>query len=112
MKIDFYVTQTERLAMGTMVAGGMKVPFTITTMESLYKAKQEREGDDFQQPNSFSYYLKGIKEAWRNVNTASTPKRNKPTPPQNSKQDKLAELPPADWKESLYARLGSTRTTE
>lgn len=90
-KIDFHVTQTERLAMGKMVAGGMPVPFTITTMESLYKAKQEREGGDFQQPNSFSYYLPGIKEAWRNANVIQ-PKTRKKSTPSSGKQDKLANL--------------------
>ncbi|MEK5278611.1 hypothetical protein NSS82_10195 [Paenibacillus sp. FSL H7-0735] len=90
-KIDFHVTQTERLAMGKMVAGGMPVPFTITTMESLYRAKQEREGVHFQQPNSFSYYLPGIKEAWRNANAVQQPTHKKTTV-QNSKRDKLADL--------------------
>lgn len=90
-KIDFHVTQTERSAMGKMVAGGMPVPFTIKTMESLYKAKQGREGDDFQQPNSFSYYLPGIKEAWRNANAVQTKTRKK-SAPSSGKQNKIADL--------------------
>ncbi len=92
-KIDFHVTQTERVAMGKMVAGGMPVPFTITTMASLYKAKREREGDSFQQPNSFSYYVPGIEEAWRNAKVGGKRKGKTTTStPSNNKQDKLAEL--------------------
>ncbi|MEC0169876.1 PH domain-containing protein [Paenibacillus graminis] len=72
-KLDFHVRPKEREAMGRMVAGGMPVPFTISTMESLLQAKREREGDGFEFPTSFFYYDKAIHEAWRNFQTTSPP---------------------------------------
>lgn len=72
-KLDFHVKPREREAMGRMVAGGMPVPFTISTMESLLQAKREREGNNFEQPSSFLYYEKAIYEAWRNSQTTSQP---------------------------------------
>lgn len=72
-KFDFHVKPKEREAMGKMVAGGMPVPFTIRTMESLLQAKREREGTEFEMPSSFLYYEKGIHEAWRNSQTTSPP---------------------------------------
>ncbi|MDO7908459.1 hypothetical protein Q5741_18830 [Paenibacillus sp. JX-17] len=65
-KLDIHVTANERDAMGKMVAGGMPNPFTIRTMESLLEAKRQREGSRFSFPNSFLYYVPGIKEAWVN----------------------------------------------
>lgn len=70
-KFDFHVKPKEREAMGKMVAGGMPVPFTIRTMESLLQAKREREGESFKYPTSFLYYVDGIKEAWVNSQTTS-----------------------------------------
>ncbi|MCM3699226.1 hypothetical protein [Paenibacillus macerans] len=70
-KLDFHVKPREREAMGRMVAGGMPVPFTISTMESLLQAKREREGDSFRLPTSFLYYVDAINEAWRNSQTTS-----------------------------------------
>ncbi|MEK4117662.1 hypothetical protein NST44_15975 [Paenibacillus sp. FSL W8-0919] len=72
-KLDFHVKPREREAMGRMVAGGMPVPFTISTMESLLQAKRDREGKDFKCPTSFLYYVDGINEAWRNSQTTSPP---------------------------------------
>jgi hypothetical protein len=72
-KLDFHVKPREREAMGRMVAGGMPVPFTISTMESLLQAKREREGDRFKFPTSFLYYVDAINEAWQNSQTNSTP---------------------------------------
>lgn len=72
-KLDFHVKPREREAMGKMVAGGMPVPFTIRTMESLLQAKRIREGEEFELPSSFLYYEKGIYEAWRNSQTTSPP---------------------------------------
>lgn len=72
-KLDFHVRQKEREAMGKMVAGGMPVPFTIRTMESLLQAKREREGESFKYPTSFLYYVDGIHEAWQNSQTISPP---------------------------------------
>ncbi|WP_243390769.1 MarR family transcriptional regulator [Paenibacillus sp. GM2FR] len=72
-KLDFHVRQKEREAMGKMVAGGMPVPFTIRTMESLLQAKREREGESFKYPTSFLYYVDGIEEAWQNSQTTSPP---------------------------------------
>ncbi|MGG1880154.1 hypothetical protein ABDI30_21640 [Paenibacillus cisolokensis] len=72
-KLDFHVRSREREAMGRMVAGGMPVPFTISTMASLLEAKREREGNDFEIPSSFLYYEKAIYEAWRNSQTTSPP---------------------------------------
>ncbi|NUU62665.1 hypothetical protein [Paenibacillus agri] len=72
-KLDFHVKPKERDAMGRMVAGGMPVPFTISTMESLLQAKREREGNDFEYPTSFFYYDKAINEAWRNSQTTNPP---------------------------------------
>ncbi|WP_230873771.1 MarR family transcriptional regulator [Paenibacillus woosongensis] len=70
-KLDFHVKPREREAMGKMVAGGMPVPFTIRTMESLLQAKREREGDSFKYPTSFLYYVDAIEEAWLNSQTTS-----------------------------------------
>ncbi len=72
-KLDFHVKPREREAMGRTVAGGMPVPFTISTMESLLQAKREREGSDFRMPTSFLYYVDAIDEAWRNSQTTSPP---------------------------------------
>ncbi|MGP0583674.1 hypothetical protein [Paenibacillus timonensis] len=72
-KLDFHVKPREREAMGRMVAGGMPVPFTISTMDSLLQAKREREGKDFRLPTSFLYYVDAINEAWRNSQTISPP---------------------------------------
>ncbi|KUP22375.1 hypothetical protein [Paenibacillus sp. DMB5] len=72
-KLDFHVKQREREAMGKMVAGGMPVPFTITTMAGLLQAKREREGNNFKYPTSFLYYVDGIEEAWLNSQTTSPP---------------------------------------
>lgn len=72
-KLDFHVKPREREAMGRMVAGGMPVPFTISTMDSLLQAKREREGNDFRMPTSFLYYVDAINEAWRNSQTTSLP---------------------------------------
>jgi len=72
-KLDFHVKPREREAMGRMVAGGMPVPFTISTMESLLQAKRIREGSEFKYPTSFLYYVDGINEAWRNSQTTSPP---------------------------------------
>ncbi|UQZ34572.1 hypothetical protein C2I18_14210 [Paenibacillus sp. PK3_47] len=72
-KLDFHVRPREREAMGKMVAGGMPVPFTIRTMESLLQAKREREGGNFKYPTSFLYYVDGIEEAWQNSQTTSPP---------------------------------------
>lgn len=72
-KFDFHVRPKEREAMGKMVAGGMPVPFTIRTMESLLQAKREREGESFKYPTSFLYYVDGIEEAWVNSQTTSQP---------------------------------------
>ncbi|GIO84573.1 phage-like element PBSX protein XkdB [Paenibacillus faecis] len=72
-KLDFHVKPREREAMGRMVAGGMPVPFTISTMESLLQAKRDREGSEFKYPTSFLYYVDGINEAWRNSQTTSPP---------------------------------------
>lgn len=63
-KLDFNVSQKERLAMGKMVAGGTPSPFTIQTMASLLQAKRIREGNSFKLPKSFLYYVEGIEEAW------------------------------------------------
>ncbi|WP_445321762.1 hypothetical protein [Paenibacillus sp. FSL H3-0310] len=90
-KIDTNVSALERQAMNQMVAGGMPVPFTIKTMEKMYKAKQNRDKDNFYQPNSFAYYVSGIEEAWRNTNAVKTTQPKKTTP-RNGKQDKLADL--------------------
>lgn len=64
-KLDFNVSQKERLAMGKMVAGGTPSPFTIRTMASLLEAKRIREGNTFKLPKSFLYYVEGIEEAWK-----------------------------------------------
>lgn len=64
-KLDFNVSQKERLAMGKMVAGGTPSPFTIQTMASLLQAKRIREGNSFKLPKSFLYYVEGIEEAWK-----------------------------------------------
>ncbi|MFU1797341.1 hypothetical protein ACM1RC_25980 [Paenibacillus azoreducens] len=72
-KLDFHVKPREREAMGRMVAGGMPVPFTISTMESLLQAKREREGNTFKLPTSFLYYEDAINEAWQNSQTTSPP---------------------------------------
>ncbi|WP_145153037.1 MarR family transcriptional regulator [Paenibacillus xylanexedens] len=64
-KLDFNVSQKERLAMGKMVAGGTPSPFTIQTMASLFQAKRIREGDSFTMPKSFLYYVEGIEQAWK-----------------------------------------------
>ncbi|BFH63943.1 hypothetical protein [Paenibacillus azoreducens] len=72
-KLDFHVKPREREAMGRMVAGGMPVPFTISTMESLLQAKREREGNTFKMPTSFLYYEDAINEAWQNSQTTSPP---------------------------------------
>ncbi|PYE49819.1 hypothetical protein HUB98_09225 [Paenibacillus barcinonensis] len=69
-KLDFNVSQKERLAMGKMVAGGTPNPFTIRTMASLLEAKRQREGNTFKLPKSFLYYVEGIEEAWQNHQTA------------------------------------------
>ncbi|MDH6370575.1 DNA-binding transcriptional regulator GbsR (MarR family) [Paenibacillus sp. PastF-3] len=98
-KFDIHVSTNDREAMGKMVAAGMPVPFTITTMESQYKAKRKREGEDFEQPNSFTYYVKGLKSAWRNANKTTKPKGSitqtpLPAPPQRltKQQQELADL--------------------
>lgn len=98
-KFDIHVSTNDREAMGKMVAAGMPVPFTITTMESQYKAKRKREGEDFEQPNSFTYYVKGLKSAWRNANKTTKPKGSitqtpMPAPPQRltKQQQELADL--------------------
>ncbi|OME53770.1 hypothetical protein [Paenibacillus odorifer] len=98
-KFDIHVSTNDREAMGKMVAAGMPVPFTITTMESQYKAKRKREGEDFEQPNSFTYYVKGLKSAWRNANKTTKPKASitqtlLPAPPQRltKQQQELADL--------------------
>ncbi|WP_340004445.1 hypothetical protein MHH52_21940 [Paenibacillus sp. FSL K6-0276] len=98
-KFDIHVSTNDREAMGKMVAAGMPVPFTITTMESQYKAKRKREGEDFEQPNSFTYYVKGLRSAWRNANKTTKPKESKtqtplPAPPQRltKQQQELADL--------------------
>ncbi len=72
-KLDFHVRSREREAMGRMVAGGMPVPFTISTMASLLEAKRIREGSDFKYPTSFLYYVDAINEAWQNSQTTSPP---------------------------------------
>ncbi|WP_125461248.1 helix-turn-helix domain-containing protein [Paenibacillus ihbetae] len=72
-KLDFHVKPREREAMGRMVAGGMPVPFTISTMESLLQAKRDREGKDFKFPTSFLYYVDAINEAWHNSQTTGPP---------------------------------------
>ncbi|WP_145047893.1 hypothetical protein [Paenibacillus xylanexedens] len=64
-KLDFNVSQKERLAMGKMVAGGTPSPFTIRTMASLLQAKRQREGNTFKLPKSFLYYVEGIEDAWK-----------------------------------------------
>ncbi|MCL6661748.1 MarR family transcriptional regulator [Paenibacillus amylolyticus] len=64
-KLDFNVSQKERLAMGKMVAGGTPSPFTIQTMASLLQAKRIREGESFTMPKSFLYYVEGIEQAWK-----------------------------------------------
>lgn len=64
-KLDFNVSQKERLAMGKMVAGGTPSPFTIQTMASLLQAKRIREGESFTMPKSFLYYFEGIEQAWK-----------------------------------------------
>ncbi|MDQ0658793.1 hypothetical protein [Paenibacillus sp. W2I17] len=64
-KLDFNVSQKERLAMGKMVAGGTPSPFTIQTMASLLQAKRQREGENFTMPKSFLYYVEGIEQAWK-----------------------------------------------
>ncbi|WP_405131127.1 hypothetical protein MHB43_01035 [Paenibacillus sp. FSL H8-0317] len=64
-KLEFHVSQNERLAMGKMVAGGTPNPFTIQTMASLLQAKRIREGEGFTMPKSFLYYVEGIEQAWK-----------------------------------------------
>ncbi|WP_052421608.1 hypothetical protein [Paenibacillus sp. FSL P4-0081] len=68
---DIHVSPKEREAMGNMVTGGIPIPFTIRTMETMYREKQAREGEDFEQANSFAYYTGGIKKAWKNTQTVS-----------------------------------------
>lgn len=88
-KFDYHVKPRERKAMDKMVAGGMPNPFTIRTMESLLKAKRDREGDRFKMPTSFLYYVDGIEEAWLNSQTTSTPMTGvAPGVPEKSKKTK------------------------
>ncbi|MGG3839690.1 helix-turn-helix domain-containing protein [Paenibacillus thiaminolyticus] len=70
-RLDIHVKPHERDAMGRMVAGGIPVPFTISTMESLLQAKRDREGNRFKPPTSFLYYVDGIEEAWLNSQAIS-----------------------------------------
>ncbi|WP_379142314.1 hypothetical protein [Paenibacillus sp. sgz500992] len=99
-KFDIHVSTAERHAMGQMVAGGISAPFTIQTMKTMFKAKQAkqaRDGDPFEQPNSFAYYEKGIKEAWRKSQVVSKPSRKPKTqaaqsePPRKTKQQQELE---------------------
>lgn len=70
-RLGIHVKSHERDAMGRMVAGGIPVPFTISTMESLLQAKRDREGNRFKPPTSFLYYVDGIEEAWLNSQSIS-----------------------------------------
>lgn len=109
-KLDFHVKPREREAMGRMVAGGMPVPFTISTMESLLQAKRDREGDQFKLPTSFLYYVDAINEAWQNSRTTCPPiagvAQGKPTASKRmSKQDKKENLRRiAEEEESKHAQ--------
>ncbi|HBU81730.1 MAG TPA: hypothetical protein DEF35_08835 [Paenibacillus sp.] len=103
-KLDFHVTQNERLAMGKMVAGGTPNPFTIETMASLLQAKRQREGESFTMPKSFLYYVEGIEQAWKirqaseqqPVKPALVPKAQAPAATQprrlSRQQQELADL--------------------
>lgn len=94
-RFDIHVSTAERHAMGQMVAGGIPVPFTIQTMGTMYKAKQAkqaRDGEVFEQPNSFAYYVKGIKDAWRKTRPAAgKAKTNQTEPPRKTKQQQELE---------------------
>ncbi|WP_052091950.1 hypothetical protein NYE80_10190 [Paenibacillus sp. FSL H7-0357] len=99
-KFDIHVSTAERHAMGQIVAGGITAPFTIQTMETMYKAKQAKQARDnepFEQPNSFAYYVKGIEEAWRKSQGGSKSSRKPKTPaaqsepPRKTKQQQELE---------------------
>ncbi|GGF77440.1 phage-like element PBSX protein XkdB [Paenibacillus albidus] len=96
-KFDIHVSAAERQAMGQMVAGGIPVPFTIQTMATMYKAKQGREGEDFEQAKSFAYYIDGIEQAWKNTKAGGKPegkrkaKITQSEPPRKTKQQQEIE---------------------
>ncbi|MEW4371794.1 hypothetical protein [Paenibacillus kandeliae] len=91
-KLDFHVTAKERELMGKMVSGDIPLSFTIPTMKALYEDKRRREGEEFQQPSSFVYYVHALQKAWNNQQPKIESGNTQPLSKQQASIDALQRM--------------------